>query len=153
MSHDTSVGLLIVDWALNLRAVFCFLKLKITITVSPVSSLSCLFCRVSTENEGGRSRGGRVHFLTGNLRPGEQRLRQLLHQTGALKAPWVATQAGHTPRHSSGPGIKTNHKKPQTSNMWRFPASRKITNQEVPGPSLSWIPATPGNFLFESKNC
>lgn len=40
-------------------------------------------CRVCTAHEGG---GGRLYLLTDHLRPGEQWLRQLLHQTGALRA-------------------------------------------------------------------
>lgn len=43
-------------------------------------------CRVSPANEGGDGGGGRVYLLAGNLRPGKQRLRQLLHQTGALRS-------------------------------------------------------------------
>lgn len=48
-------------------------------------SCVCPSCRVSPANEGGVGRGGRVHLLPGSLGPGEQRLRQLLHQTGALR--------------------------------------------------------------------
>lgn len=51
-----------------------------------VLSVSVPMCRVSPANERGDGRGGRVYLLTGHLRPGEQRLRQLLHQTGALRS-------------------------------------------------------------------
>lgn len=51
-----------------------------------VSPFSVPTCRVSPTDERGDGRGGRVHLLTGHLRPGEQWLRQLLHQTGALRS-------------------------------------------------------------------
>lgn len=51
-----------------------------------VLSVSVPMCRVSPTNERGDGRGGRVYLLTGHIRPGEQRLRQLLHQTGALRS-------------------------------------------------------------------
>lgn len=51
-----------------------------------------LMCRVPPAHERGDGRGGRVHLLARHLRPGEQRLRQLLHQTGALKCRDLRTE-------------------------------------------------------------
>lgn len=48
-------------------------------------SVSVPVCRLPPANEGD-GRGGWVYLLTGHLRPGEQRLGQLLHQTGALRS-------------------------------------------------------------------
>lgn len=74
-------------------------------------SVSVPVYRVSPANERGDGRGGRVYLLTGHVRPGEQRLRQLLHQTGALKSRG-RDRAGRTGSgHASG-------KPQQGSGMW-----------------------------------
>lgn len=86
-------------------------------------------CRVSPANERGDGRGGWVYLLTGHLRPGEQRLGQLLHQTGALRsqsqdrAGW--TGSGHTsgnPQRGSG--------------MWRVKLALNHTQTNATG--LLW---------------
>lgn len=81
-----------------------------------LSSLSliclCPVCRVSPANEGRDGGGGRVYLLTGHLRPGEQRLGQLLHQTGALRS-----RGRGKSRTKSGTGHTSGKPHPRVRNV------------------------------------
>lgn len=83
-----SLELRSVNPAINTSSKAGFSCVAATTTAQPahVSTVSVPTCRVSPPDERGDGRGGRVHLLPGHLWPGEQRLRQLLHQTGALRS-------------------------------------------------------------------
>lgn len=78
--------------------------------LAAVLSVSVPVCRISPATEGGHCRGGWVYLLTGHLWPGEQRLGQLLHQTGTLRDQEVR----HRGKTKTGPDI------PARIGMWRI---------------------------------
>lgn len=91
------------------------------------SCVSLLFSRGLTAVERRDSWDGRVHLLAGNFRPGEQRLRQLLHQTGALSSISHHRASPHCQQHWKNPSQSDAHE------AWK---------------KTQWLPLTPGLSLF-----
>lgn len=90
------------------------------------SCVSLLFSRSLTAVERRDSWDGRVHLLAGHLRPGEQRLRQLLHQTGALSSISHHRASPHCQQHWKNPTRRDAHE------AWK---------------KTQWLPLTPGLFF------
>lgn len=86
----------------------CLLPLVLHV-MTCYSCVSFLFSRglAAVKRRGSRDR--RVHLLTGHLRPGEQRLRQLLHQTGALSSISHHRGSPHCQKHWKNPTLSDAH--------------------------------------------
>ncbi len=106
------------------------------------SCVSLLFSRDLTAVERRDSWDRRVHLLAGHLRPGEQRLRQLLHQTGALSSISHHRASPHCQQHWKNPTRSDAHeawKKTVTSShtrslfffLFRFEKLEERTSQSL----------------------
>lgn len=89
-------------------ALSCLLPLVLHL-MNCYSCVSFLFSRGLAAVKRRDSRDRRVHLLAGHLRPGEQRLRQLLHQTGALSSISHHRGSPHCQKHWKNPTLSDAH--------------------------------------------